>query len=341
MCWGWTVNGAAVRAWDPAKRVGLLEVFVGDAPDTPAMAGDVDVVEGLLRFEPRYPLRPGVRYRVVFHRGRVPGGRSTDADLSEHFELPKPRAGPPTTVAQIYPSGEHLPENQLKFYLHFSAPMSRGEAYRRIHLLDDQGREVEAPFLELGEELWDPEMQRFTLLCDPGRIKRGLKPREEVGPVLVEGQHYTLVVDREWLDATGEPLESEYRKAFDALPPDDAPLDVAAWKIEPPKAGTTEALVVRFPEPLDHSMLLRVLHVVDAGGATLPGKIDVREMETCWRFTPQAAWPAGDFQVVVDTTLEDLAGNSIGRAFDVDVFGPVQKSITSERVKIPFTVAAP
>ena len=184
-------------------------------------------------------------------------------------------------------------------------------------------------------------MRRFTLLCDPGRIKRGLKPREEVGPVLVEGQHYTLVVDREWLDATGEPLESEFRKAFDALPPDDAPLDVAAWKIEPPKAGTTEALVLRFPEPLDHSMLLRVLHVVDAAGATLPGKIDVSEMETCWRFTPQAAWPAGDFQLVVDTTLEDLAGNSIGRAFDVDVFGPVQKSITSETVKIPFTVAAP
>ena len=62
---------------------------------------------------------------------------------------------------------------------YFDAPMSRGEAYRHIHLVDAKtGREVEAPFLELGEELWDGDFRRFTLLCDPGRVKRGLKPRE-------------------------------------------------------------------------------------------------------------------------------------------------------------------
>ena len=124
-----------------------------------------------------------------------------------------------------------MPENLLKFYLHFSAPMSRGEAYRRIHLLDADGNEVADPFLELGEELWDRDMRRFTLLFDPGRIKRGLKPREEVGPVLEEGKQYTLVVDRDWLDATGYPLAAKMRKTFRALAPDEAPLDTVGNQV--------------------------------------------------------------------------------------------------------------
>ena len=65
--------------------------------------------------------------------------------------------------------------------------MSHGEAYRRVHLLDAEGQELPAVFLELGEELWDPAMQRFTLLFDPGRVKRRLVPREELGAVLTAG----------------------------------------------------------------------------------------------------------------------------------------------------------
>ena len=94
--------------------------------------------------------------------------------------LAKPKTEP-TVVTQVYPTSDKLPENQLKFYLHFSAPMSRGDSYKHIQLLDEKGKAVELPFLELDEELWDPAGKRFTLFFDPGRIKRGLKPREEVG----------------------------------------------------------------------------------------------------------------------------------------------------------------
>src|ERR1700674_285034 len=133
--------------------------------------------------------------------------------------------------------------------------MGRGEAYRHIHLLDSSGKEIEAAFLELGEELWDPAMRRFTLLCDPGRVKRGLKPREELGPVLEEGKSYTLVVDRDWPDASGAILQAPGRKSFQVSPPDDTPIDPSVWKIEAPSAGTVDALVVRLGEPLDHSLL--------------------------------------------------------------------------------------
>ncbi len=129
--------------------------------------------------------------------------------------------------------------------------MSRGEAYSHIRLLNAAGRAVADPFLELNEELWSGDGRRFTLLFDPGRIKRGLKPREEVGPVLEAGKSYTLVIDRQWPDAHGNPLAGEFRKSFRAGPPDQESPSPRDWKIQAPAAGTRHPLEVSFPEPLD------------------------------------------------------------------------------------------
>src|SRR5262245_52114025 len=162
------------------------------------MLGAYRIEDGVLRFEPRFPLTAGLRYRAVFHPSRLPGRTGDAGPVAAVFEVPRPQQQPTTVVEHVFPSADKLPENQLRFYLHFSAPMSRGEAYLHLRLLDAAGKAIEAPFLELGEELWDPEGVRFTLLIDPGRIKRGLKPREDVGPVLEEGKSYTLVIDKGW-----------------------------------------------------------------------------------------------------------------------------------------------
>ncbi|MEE8257232.1 MAG: hypothetical protein V3R60_05015, partial [Acidobacteriota bacterium] len=168
----------------------------------PPVAGSYRWEDGVLRFQPRYPLQPGLRYRAVFTP--PPSTSTSEAEAAKPvtavFEIPKPETIPTTVVEQVYPTRDRLPENQLKFYLHFSAPMSRGEAYRRVFLLDDEGRPVELPFLELDEELWDVEGKRLTLLFDPGRVKRDLKPNREVGPPLRQDRDYTLVIDRRWLD---------------------------------------------------------------------------------------------------------------------------------------------
>jgi hypothetical protein len=189
----------------------------------------------------------------------------------------------------------------------------------------------------LGEELWDPELQRFTLLCDPGRVKRGLVPREELGSVLQEGKDYTLVIDADWRDAHGKPLAQAARKAFQVAAPDSEPIDTARWQVEPPAAGTREPLVVNFPESLDHSLLERMLRVVHAGEKTA-GAIAIDQQETRWRFTPTAPWPQGDYELVVDTALEDLAGNAIGRAFDTDTTAPQQAPVEGNSVSIAFSV---
>src|SRR5205823_4904480 len=151
-------------------------------------------------------------------------------------------------VTAVYPSADVLPENALRLYVHFSTPMARGGAYEHVRLLRD-GKPVEGTFLELGEELWNADGTRFTLFFDPARVKRGLKPREELGPALEEGKAYTLVIDRTWPDENGVPLKEGFRKAFKVGPPDDAPVDPAKWQIAPP-AGA-KPLAVTFEKPLD------------------------------------------------------------------------------------------
>ncbi len=241
-------------------------------------------------------------------------------------------------MEQVYPTADKLPENQLKFYLHFTAPMSRGEAYRRVRLLDADGKPVDQPFLELGEELWDPDGKRFTLLIDPGRIKRGLKPREELGPVLEQGKTYTLVIDREWEDADGEPLKEAFRKTFRAAAADEAPPDPKTWRLDAPAAGGKAPLVVTFPKPMDHALLLDMLGVVDAGGRKIAGDVAVTDGQTRWRFTPRGPWAAESYRLVVDKRLEDLAGNSIDRPFEVDETHPTTTQAKVEMVETPFEV---
>lgn len=332
--------------WSRSDWNALLGVYVaargGDAANRPPLLGTYAIDKKVIRFTPRFPLEAGLSYRAVFNPSRLPGeaGKDAGAPVVQEFGIPAAPAHAAAVVERVYPSTNRLPENQLKFYLHFSAPMSRGEAYRRIHLLDASGQEDKAAFLELGEELWDPAGKRFTLFIDPGRIKRGLKPREDLGPVLEQAGSYTLRIDRDWRDAEGKPLARLYEKKFEVGPPDEEPLDPTLWKIDPAPAGTRDPLTVTFPEPLDHAMLGHVLVVTDSAGDPISGTIKVESLETQWRFTPDAPWQAGGHRLVVDTALEDLAGNSIGRAFEVDVFRTVERQAVSVTVTIPFEVVA-
>ncbi len=335
---GLGAGNAARLAGIPAEtwpRVFSVSV-VGGSGD--ALFGEHRVERGEVVFEPRFPLRAGVSYRAVFDPSWLPGG--TGSPIEKTFSLPEPAPQPPAYVRRIHPSRDALPENLLKFYLHFSAAMSRGEAYRRIRLAEAGGRQVELPFLELGEELWDRAGTRLTLFFDPGRIKRGLKPREEAGPALEEGKAYVLVVDREWPDAGGRPLREEYRKAFKVEAPDDRQPDPGKWKLDPPRAATVEPLSVTFDEPLDEAMLHRALAVVDAAGTLVAGRVEVDRGETGWRWYPEGAWKPGRYGLVVDAVLEDLAGNSVGQPFEVDVFRPVERKIGSNTVTVAFEVVA-
>jgi hypothetical protein len=327
----------------PDQWRALLAVYVEQGAQTnqPAILGSYGFEGGKVYFEPRFPFTPGLSYRAILDPTQFPGNSQADFPrIVRVFEIPRLATAPTTVVQQVYPTRARLPENQLKFYIHFSAPMSQGEAYDHIHLFDASDKEVEVPFLRLYEELWDPAGQRFTLFFDPGRIKRELVPRQELGPALVTGKTYIFVIDKNWNDAQGNPLKESFRKTFTVMDPDERQPDPRQWRIQAPSAGGTDALDVAFPEPLDHALLNRLLWVVDGQGQRIGGTIAVTDEETRWRFTPEKPWAAGPYRLMIDTALEDLAGNSVARPFEVDVFRPIQRQVLEETVEQPFEIKA-
>ena len=271
------------------------------------MLGRVEVREDGLAFHPRFPLVPGLTYRVRVN------------DFESSVVVPKAATAATTHVAQVYPTASELPANQLKFYLDFSAPMSTGDVYRHIHLLDEAGHEVQRAFLQTAHELWDTRRQRFTLILDPGRIKRGLRANVEAGAPLREGGRYSLVIDPDWRDGDGNPLRERYSKSFAVIAADRAMPDHRKWRVTAPAAGSTEPLRITFDEPLDRALLDDLLLVRDARGEPIAGAIDVSSSETEWLFRPQQPWPAGAYAIQIDPRLEDRAGNNLRRLFDEEV----------------------
>lgn len=304
---------------------GSLEVYTSDASDAPAVLGSTRLEGGVLIFEPRFPLRPGIRGRAIF---RPPSG----AETTHRFTVPAAAARPAARVEQVYPTGAELPENQLKLYLHFSAPMARGEAYQHIRLVDSKGAAVELPFLELDQELWDASGKRLTLFFDPGRVKRDVLPNREVGLPMIAGNRYSLVIDAAWPDASGAPLASEYRKTFLVTAADRTLPSVSRWRVAAPRAGTRDLLAVELGEPMDHALLLRDLSV------NVRGEASTANGETRWLFAPAEPWVRGTYELTAATSIEDLAGNRLDRLFDVDKFDRIDKNPRREARKLKFTV---
>jgi len=330
--------------WDAPRWQRLLAVYAEQEMEAtsarlPAMAGLYQVSEQSLLFQPRFPLMTGVKYKAVFDPNQLPGSSSSGAPLiTAPYVLPRPASTSTTTVRRVYPTASVLPENLLKFYLHFSAPMSRGSIYDYIHLRDENGKDVDIPFLEIGEELWDPAMTRLTLFIDPGRIKRGVRPLEEVGPALQQGKHYTLVIDRAWKDAAGNPLKKGFEKRFSVVPPDREPLEPAQWKLRAPRSGTRQPISLTFSKPLDEALAQRVIHVTTESGQQVEGKTSLQDEERHWTFVPDAPWPRGPHQLLIETTIEDLAGNNIGKPFEVDLLTDPPDSLTNQTVRLPFEI---
>jgi hypothetical protein len=231
-----------------------------------------------------------------------------------------------------------VPENLLRLYIEFNAPMSRRTGVNYIHLLDQDGREVVGPFLPLDADFWNADRTRYTVFFDPGRVKQDLLPRRQMGPSLRAGRRYTLVVDAAWTDARGATLKETYRRELQVGRPLTRPVDPRSWTIDPPGAGSREPLVVSFPVPLDHGLLLRTLGVAQGDGEMLVGDIRIEAGERRWLFTPRTPWAPGAHRLVALSILEDVAGNRIGRPFEVDRFDQTDRSAEPERTTVAFTI---
>lgn len=314
----------------------LLRVAVDAA--APPMLGSYAVADGVLKFIPAFPLDQGRQYHVRFDPSRVPGaGAANRPPVVAMVSRPASTAVPSTVVSRVYPTGDQVPENLLRIYVEFSGPMGRPSGIAHMKLLDDSGREITGAFLPLDYEFWSPDHTRFTAFLDPGRVKSGILPNKQMGRALDPGRTVTLVISSEWRDQYGLPLKEAFRRQLRVGPPDEQPLDTASWRIEAPTAARRDPLVVAFPEPLDHALLLRSLGVT-RDGASVEGDAAVEAAETRWTFTPREPWRAGTYELLALDILEDLAGNQIGRAFEVDNFDTVDKGPNPQTITIPFQV---
>ena len=319
----------------------FLSVYAGrpgstSEPSLPPMLGTYRVESDVLLFESQFAVEPEAEYRAVFYPAVLAG--AAGEPITSVYQPPARDSSPATIVSRIYPSTDEVPENLLKFYVHFSAPMSRGRIYDHIHLRDSTGKDVELPFLEIDEELWDPAMTRLTLIIDPGRIKRGVRPLEELGPVLEAGKSYTLAIDSAWKDGAGVPLKQAFEKRFKVGSSDRKPVDQRLWQIQPPRPGTLEPLSVIFPEPMDSAVTPRSIGVTSDTGVAIAGQPRMEDEERRWTLVPDAAWRPGTYKLLIRTTIEDLAGNNIGKAFDVDKLEVIRKQPGSSTVTLAFEV---
>lgn len=311
--------------------------MTSSATATPPMSGKYSVNDSALVFRPRFPLDAGRRYRAALNPHLLSAARA-NANVVTTFSLPAASRTAQTFVRTVYPSGDTVPENLLRMYIEFSAPMSRTGGLDYISLQDESGKPVAGTFLPLDADFWNAERTRYTAFLDPGRVKRGILPNEQMGRAIRAGHRYTIVVDSTWRDANGLPLVSTYRRSFQVVAPDEQIIQTSAWAVAAPTRDTKGALIVSFPESLDHGLLRRALGVETVDGVAVAGDVTIDDKERRWRFTPHDSWNAGRYRLLVLNILEDPAGNRIDGAFEVDKFDRVDSVRTAERRYLVFEV---
>ncbi|MEM7015065.1 MAG: hypothetical protein AAF585_26700, partial [Verrucomicrobiota bacterium] len=158
-----------------------------------------------IEFHPAVRLSRGATYRAVL--------KTNDDSHTADYQVPLVETITPNLTA-IFPTPRQLPANLLKFYLYFDQPMREGrEIFEQVHIEDiESGKRVDAPWRR--QELWTADARRLTLWIHPGRVKRGVNLREELGPVLYPNRKYALVIDATVRSANGEPLGKEIRHEF-------------------------------------------------------------------------------------------------------------------------------
>ncbi|MEM7050258.1 MAG: hypothetical protein AAF604_11400 [Acidobacteriota bacterium] len=333
-----TLSAADLERADWSTILSVVALADADAVagDLPPLLGTWRVTATGLEFRPRFPPAPGMTLWARFDGAafdRASGATGTASGEARHL-LPDLARGASTEVLAVYPSAAALPANLLRFYVHFSAPMSARRVLPHVRLIDvEGGAPIPDAFVFVEGGLWDPQRTRLTLLVHPGRVKRGVGPNVALGPVLEAGRRYRLEIDGEARDAAGLPLRSEWAHEFRAGPPDHQSPDPAAWRLRPP-ASHASPLTIELAEPADRALLERVLTVVDGQGTALAGNARAAAGERSWSFQPSTPWQPGTYTLVVSAALEDPSGNRVGRRFEE----PLEGASREAEIRLVFEV---
>jgi hypothetical protein len=317
-------------------RVSVIETDRRGCDELPDVLGRYELAQAGFRFIPRFPFEPGVCYRASLDVRPLGRGARLTGALTLEFSLPVPIVAHATSVTNIFPSADVLPENLLRFYVCFSRAMRRGLAGEQIRLLGPTGKPVPDALYRPPLELWDRTMRCLTVLLDPGRLKRWVGPNRELGPPLKVGQGYTLAVGSGMVDASGFPLHQNAYKPFVVAEAVREPVVVAHWNLRAPAAMSRQPLAIEFARPLDWALLRRAMTVVGDDARPIPGRVEIERGERCWRFTPASPWTARWAGVRIAPELEDVCGNSLFAAFDGPLRAHCDAAVERAYCTIPF-----
>lgn len=326
----------------------LFKVYVGKEipadPTFPAVAGTYRWQASQLIFIPRFDPPPGMVYTAVFNLElayalaafALPQGSESKVQVT--FQFPELIDQPPVQLTAVYPSGDEVPANLLRIYLHFSGPMGLGNPHDHIRLLNHEGEVIESPFVEIPEGLWDANRTRLTLFLHPGRVKRGVGLNLTMGEILTPGQWVQLQIDPRWKDAMGHPAQVTNNQKWMISAPIREKIDTDQWDLEIPESGTQLPLIIRLDRSLDQALATRLIRVLRQD-QELEMRTELNDDEQTLSFSPVVNWKTGDYTIVVSPKLEDQAGNTIHHLFDTQTARSASTSeSTGGPIYIPFTI---
>jgi hypothetical protein len=307
----------------------FLAVFVKNVTEdyrSNSIQGKYQLKGSLLEFKPFFPFEDGLEY-VVRTKSDA---KKMDFEYTTFLnDSRKPVAA--TKVLNIYPLSSELPENLLRFYIYFNTPMKKGEALRHISLRDAEGKIDLQAFMEFKQELWSSDGKRLTLLFDPGRIKRGVSTNLELGPALLEGKQYELIISSDWPDVYGNKLSQDITKTFRVVKPYRRQLKLDSLQLSVPKVKTTGPLILHFDRIIDHALIQSMLRVENENNQIISGYWRVLPDEKSAEFIAEEEWKQGNFQIIFNPRFEDVSGNNLEELLDSEALrtGKESKTTTS------------
>lgn len=299
-----------------------VKVFLEGNRETPVL-GTLTLEDNIYIFKPAIPFSEGHNY-LLFNKGNQVSNFSVLVNTNNAS----------TELVAIYPTSDTVPENLLKMYFLFSNPMQEvGSSLDFISVTNNATNEKVDVFLNLETELWNVEHTQLTLWLDPGRIKTDLIPNKKKGLPILKNNEYILKIDSKWKDARGKVLDKSYIKKFHVTDRDHKKPYINYWEL----VVTKQMLAIHFKESLDGILARETFSIKNSKGNIIEGKYDLINNEQTLKFFPNSIFKKGNYTIIIESRLEDLAGNNLNRLFDNDLNKKIDDD-SSELKRLQFKV---
>lgn len=308
------------------KTIQVEEITIRLKGSQTSMFGKIERKKNSYSFNPVIPFTSGLTYQI-----------DSEDKIIHEFLVPFPENLDKSSVTSIFPSSEKIPANILKIHIYFSESMQEGRSKDYIHILSETGDTLQNVLLDLQPELWNEDQTGLTMWLDPGRIKRELQPNLTMGPPLMVGSKYHIVVSKEWKDKHGMELSNDFTKTYSVIDDDRTKPTIMAWEINYPPDKTRDALIIDFDKSMDYEVAMDAIYIIK-NDKIIEGKTALIHEESQWRFYPTETWTQGKYEIVVESRLDDLAGNNLNRLFDRDLIGEQTEVSDNHHVTISFTL---